>query len=95
VLTAANINAEAEVVDLWRKMKPGTSANVPAAELPRAFLDIAAPKTGTDARFIGGEFHLCRDASNYADGVPGARLSPLEKLLAGTRRSRAAAAEKK
>jgi len=170
VLTAANINAEAEVVDLWREMKPGASANVPAAELPRAFLDIAAPKTGADARFIGGEsigelqervlpilqkmqadpnwdsallvlhglvnnailshalsggrdyygriehgpgcinvldmgtgpndwivraINLCPDTSNYADGVPGARLSTLEKLLAGTLRSRAAAAEKK
>lgn len=170
VLTAANINAEAEVVDLWREMKPGASANVPAAELPRAFLDIAAPKTGADARFIGGEsigelqdrvlpilqklqanpnwdsallvlhglvnnailshalsggrdyygriehgpgcinvldmgsgpndwivraINLCPDASNYADGVPGARLSTLEKLLAGTLRSRTTAAEKK
>lgn len=166
VLTAANINAEAEVVDLWREMKPGASANVPADELPRAFLDIAAPKTGADARFIGGEsigelqervlpilqklqadpnwdsallvlhglvnnailshalsggrdyygriehgpgcinvldmgsgpndwivraINLCPDTSNYADGVPGARLSTLEKLLAGTLRSRAAA----
>lgn len=170
VLTAANINAEAEVVDSWREMKPGASANVPAGELTRAFLDITAPKTGADARFIGGEsigelqdrvlpilqklqadpnwdsallvlhglvnnaiishaisggrdyygriehgpgcinvldmgtgpndwvvraINLCPDASNYADGVPGARLSTLEKLLAGTLRSRAAATEKK
>lgn len=170
VLAAANINAEAEVVELWREMKPGSSSNVPTGELPRAFLDITAPKTTADARFIGGEsigelqdrvlpilkklqadpnwdsallvlhglvnnaiishalsggtdyygriehgpgcinvldmgtgandwvvraINLCPDASNYADGVPGARLSTLEKLLAGTLRSRAAAAEKK
>jgi len=170
VLTAANINAEADVVDLWREMKPGASAKFSAGELPRAFLDIAAPKTGADARFIGGEsvgdlqdrvlpilqklqadqnwdsallvlhglvnnailshalsggrdyygriehgpgcinvldmgtgpndwivraINLCPDVSNYADGVPGARLSTLEKLLAGTLRARAAAAEKK
>jgi probable phosphoglycerate mutase len=173
VLAAANINAEAEVVDQWREMKPGSASNVPVAELPHAFLDITAPKTTADARFVGGEsigelqdrvlpilqklqadpnwdtallvlhglvnnaiishaisggrdyygrfehgpgcmnvldmgatandwmvraINLCPDASNYADGVPGARLGTLEKLLAGTLRSRAtvaaAAAEK-
>ena len=169
VLTAANINAETEVVDQWRETKPGGTANVPVSELPRAFLDITAPKTSASARFIGGEsvgelqdrvlpilqklqadpswdvallvlhglvnnaiishaisggrdyygriehgpgcinvldmgaepndwvvraINLCPDASNYADGVPGARLSTLEKLLAGTLRSREAAARK-
>ncbi len=170
VLVAANINAEAEVVDQWREMKSGGTTNIPASELPRAFLDITAPKTAADVRFIGGEsvaelqdrvlpilqklqadpnwdtallvlhglvnnailshaisggrdyygrfehgpgcmnvldmgatandwmvraINLCPDASNYADGVPGARLGTLEKLLTATLRSRAAAAEKK
>jgi hypothetical protein len=39
--------------------------------------------------------NLCPDASNYADGVPGARLGTLEKLLAGTLRSRATVAAEK
>jgi hypothetical protein len=38
--------------------------------------------------------NLCPDASNYADGVPGARLSALEKLLAASLRSRASTDKK-
>jgi probable phosphoglycerate mutase len=170
VLTAANINAEAEAVDSWREMKTGGTTAIATTELTRAFLDITAPKTAADARFAGGEsvgelqdrvlpilqklqadpnwdsallvlhglvnnaiishamsggrdyfgriehgpgcinvldmgagpndwvvraVNLCPDSSNYQDGVPGARLSTLEKLLVGTLRSRATAAEKK
>ena len=165
VLSAANINAEAEVVEQWREMKSASASNIPVGDLPRAFLDITAPKTAADARFVGGEsvgelqdrvlpilqklqadpnwdvallvlhglvnnaiishaisggrdyygrfehgpgcinvldmgagpndwmvraINLCPDASNYADAVPDARLSTLEKLLAGSLRARAA-----
>lgn len=166
VLAAAGIAGEAQVVEAWREMKGGGSANIPTQELPAAFLAITAPKTATDVRFLGGEsvselqqrvltelqklqgdpawgnallvlhglvnntilshalgggrdyfgriehgpgcinvldigtgpndwvvraINLCPDASNYADGVPGARLSTLEKLLAGSLRARATA----
>lgn len=55
VLAAANINTEAEVVELWREMKTGDTPGIAVKDLPRAFLAIAAPKTSGDARFAGGE----------------------------------------
>jgi broad specificity phosphatase PhoE len=169
VVGAAGITTPVTVVETWREMKSGGSSNIPTANLPRAFLELAAPRVPGSARFGVGEsvhevqdrvlpklhelqadpawdnallvlhglvnnvilshalgagndyfgriehspgcinvldmgatpgdwvvraINLCPDAGNYADGVPGARLSTLEKLLAGSLRARSSAASK-
>jgi probable phosphoglycerate mutase len=169
VLAAANIKAEAEVVDQWREMQSGDTASIATSDVARVYLEITATRVGADTRFLNGEsvgelqdrvlpilqklqadsnwdsallvlhglvnnaivshalsggrdyygrfehspgcmnvldmgatpndwivraINLCPDAGNYADGIPGARLSAVEKLLTATLRSRAAADKK-